>query len=298
MSKVYTYVQEAIINRLEEAIANGGTAPWKKPWKGINFVNYVTRSKYRGINLLLLPEPGEYITFNQIKKLSEKNPDIKLKKGSKGNMVVFWSFNSSKKKTNDDGEDVLIKYAPIFKYYNVFNIRDVEGLESKFDGMENEHEPIEEAERILADYSKRENIEFRTESGSDRAFYSITGDYVSTPDKAQFKNVEEYYSTKFHEAVHSTGSQKRLKRFIEGDSHMFGSEIYSKEELVAEIGANMLMGILGIETEESVNNNVSYLYNWLSVIKKDIKLIVSASQQAQKAVDLILGESFNEITED
>lgn len=300
MSKVYNYVQETIIKRLEEAIENGGCAPWRKPWKGKTFVNYVTRKPYRGINQILLPEPGEYITFNQITKLREKNPDIKLKAGCKKHMVVFWSFNQTKKdKKEEEGEEILKTYtAPIFRYYNVYNIEDVEGLESKFVGMNNDHEPIEEAEKVIDNYKKQANIDIRFPQGTDRAYYSISGDYISVPDKGQYKEVAEYYSTLFHEIVHSTGHPNRLKRFKPEESHIFGSETYSKEELVAEIGANMLMGVVGIECEEAQTNSIAYLKSWLSVIKNDMKFIVSASQKAQKAVDYILGESFNEIDED
>lgn len=299
MSKVYNYVQETIIKRLEEAIENGGTAPWRKPWKGINFVNYVTRKPYRGINLLLLPEPGEYITFNQISKLREKDSGIKLRKGCKKHMVVFWSFNQSKKKKEEDGEEVVvINQAPIFRYYSVYNIKDVEGLESKFDGMDNEHESIEKAEKVIDNYGKENGIDINIIKGSDRAFYNIVKDFVSVPDKSQYKNIAEYYSTMFHEIVHSTGHPKRLKRFTENESHIFGSESYSKEELVAEIGANMLLGTLGIEHEEAQENSIAYLRSWLRAIKDDVKFIVSASQKAQKAVDYILGETIYEIDED
>ena len=50
----------------------------------------------------------------------------------------------------------------------------------------------------------------------------------------QFKETAEYYSTAFHELTHSTGHESRLNRLDR--TAFFGTEAYSKEELIAEIG--------------------------------------------------------------
>ena len=97
----------------------------------------------------------------------------------------------------------------------------------------------------------------------------------------------EYYSTVFHELTHSTGHASRLNRLT--NPAFFGSEAYSKEELVAEIGASALVSHVGLETSNSLRNNVAYIQNWLRVLKDDKRLIVSASGKAEKAVNLILG---------
>lgn len=298
MSKVYQYVQQSIIKRIEDAIEKGEKLPWQKPWNGKKHVNYVTRHQYRGINLLLLPEADEYITFRQIQDLQKKNPEIRLKKGSKSHMVVYWSFNNKRKKKKIDentGEEVVVdtlEYyeAPIFRYYNVFSINDVEGLETKFSGMDYEHNGVDEAEKLIVDYKKE--LDILINHGQDRAYYSISGDYISIPDKSQFDNVLEFYSTIFHEMVHSTGHPKRLKRFKEGEFYKFGSESYSEEELVAEIGANMLMGELGIYDESAFDNSIAYMQGWLQAIKNDVRFITIAAQRAQKATDYILGKKY------
>ena len=112
------------------------------------------------------------------------------------------------------------------------------------------------------------------------------------PHISQYKLVEEYYSTTFHELTHSTGHSSRLKRFGEKNDGVaaFGDEVYSKEELIAEIGSSMLMSIAGIERPETFQNSASYLQSWLNVLKGDKRLIVTAANAAQKAVDLILGK--------
>ena len=108
--------------------------------------------------------------------------------------------------------------------------------------------------------------------------------------KEQYQEISEYYSTTFHELTHSTGHKNRLNRLESGAVASFGTETYSKEELVAEIGSASLMNLLGIETIKSFRNSTAYIQNWLQVLRNDNKFIVSASSKAEKAVNYILGE--------
>lgn len=280
MSKVYEIVQDKIIKAMEEAIENGGTAPWRKPWVGGIPKNYLTKKHYRGINLLLLGG-GSYLTLKQIKELAKKDPKIKLKKGSKSEMVVFWSFVDKKDKEKDSEEDN--SYA-ILRYYKVFHISNVEGIEEE-ETQVFEHEPIDRAELLLNKYKEEVSISVQK---SNKAYYVPALDKIVLPELNQFERSEEFYSTAFHEIVHSTGHESRLSRFHSSDQVNFGSDSYSKEELVAEIGSNMILSSLCIENEQQQENSVSYLYGWLKAIKKDPKLITLASQKAQKAADYIL----------
>ena len=108
------------------------------------------------------------------------------------------------------------------------------------------------------------------------------------PFRKQFVSTAEYYSTVFHELTHSTGHAKRLNRLSKPS--FFGTEDYSKEELVAEIGAATLVNHVGIETDSSFRNNAAYIQNWLKVLKDDKRFIVSAAGKAEKAVALILNQ--------
>jgi antirestriction protein ArdC len=72
------------------------------------------------------------------------------------------------------------------------------------------------------------------------------------------------------------------------ETHYFGDEIYSKEELVAEMGAAMLCGVVGIENK-TIKNSASYIQSWLSKLRDDKKLVVHAAAAAQKAADFIVG---------
>ncbi len=83
--------------------------------------------------------------------------------------------------------------------------------------------------------------------------------------------------------VHSTG--KELNRDI---SNNFGSEKYAKEELVAELGAMMLQGKLGIKLEDThIDNHGAYLQSWIKVLKNDFNELFKASIEAEKASELL-----------
>lgn len=69
----------------------------------------------------------------------------------------------------------------------------------------------------------------------------------------------------------------------------FGSSEHSKEGLVAEIGSASLMNIMRIETSKSFLISSAYIQHLLSVLKNDVKFIVSASSKAEKAISYIMG---------
>ena len=104
----------------------------------------------------------------------------------------------------------------------------------------------------------------------------------------QFTSTAAYYSTAFHELTHSTGNEKRLNRL--NHAVCFGTEDYSKEELIAEIGAAALVNHAGLETSLSLRSNAAHIQNWLGVLRGDKRFIVSAAGKAGKAVRLIPGE--------
>ena len=273
---VYEMVTERIIKQLEQ-----GTIPWQKPWTGVRSgaFNRVSKKPYSLINQAILEKPGEYATFKQWKDLGGH-----IKKGAKAEMVVFWKIIDVEEK-NDKGE--IEKKLPLLRYYNVFHISQVEGVEPLKEKLNTEIEPIEEADRIIKEYVDREHITFK-ECISDKAFYRPMTDTVVVPLKEQFKNTNSFYQVAFHEITHSTGAQKRLDRDIK-ELAPFGSEIYSKEELVAELGSAFLINHLGIETEGTFQNSASYIESWLQVLRNDNKFVVSASSKAEKAVNYILG---------
>ena len=280
MSKsVYEMVTERIIEQLES-----GVIPWEKPWSGVRSgaYNRISKRSYSLLNQMLLKNEGEYATFKQWTELGGH-----IRKGEKSEIIVFWKVLPVEE-VQEDGTKI-IKQIPLLKYINVFHISQVEGVEPLQKEELNDIEPIEKAENILKDYWTREHITVEHVKG-DKAFYSPMRDMIQLPLFEQFKDANEYYSTAFHESVHSTMKESRCNRAEERKDKLvaFGSEEYSKEELVAELGSANLMNIIGIETRKSFRNSSAYIQSWLRVLKNDVKFIVSASSKAEKAVNYIL----------
>ena len=271
---IYKEVTDRIMAQLEN-----GIIPWKKPWiaRG-NAISHVTGHAYSLLNQMLLGKPGEYVTFAQCQKEGGK-----VKKGEKSSMVVFWKFIEQ-----EDEETHEKKQVPFLRYFNVFHIDQCEGLKAKHQTeLPNTANAHDAADAIIHDYLSREGVQL-IHQGGNRAFYSPSCDSITLPLLAQFSETAEYYSTAFHELTHSTGHVTRLNRLEK--TAFFGTEAYSKEELVAEIGAATLVNAAGLETSSSFRNSAAYVQNWLKVLKDDKRFIVSAAGKAEKAVALILGQ--------
>lgn len=279
---------EMVADRVLEEL-NKGVVPWQKPWFGSDrFVSHINGKHYSLLNCILLGQPGEYATFNQISKEGGK-----VKKGAKSKVVVYWS--PVKKEETDDSGEKKVKTYFILKYYRVFNLNDCEGMKKKYlndDDTKFIHETVMEAEDIVNGYCERNpGLKIVRDEKSGRAYYRPSEDMIQVPMMEQFEKVEEFYSTLFHEMTHSTGHWSRLGRFKEsGAVAAFGGEDYGKEELIAELGAAALCGKCGIESVDSFRNSAAYLKGWTDAIKGNPELIVAAAGKADKAVEFILGE--------
>lgn len=279
---VYEMVTDRIISQLKQ-----GVIPWQKPFTGIRSgaYNRISKKSYSLLNQMLLQYDGEYATFKQWESLGGH-----IRKGEKSEIVVFWKIQPVEDIREDGTKQV--KQIPLLRYFNVFHISQVDGVEPLPKDALNDIEPIEKAESILHDYWNRENITVEHVKGND-AYYSPSRDLIRLPLFEQFTDANEYYSTAFHESIHSTMKENRCNRTEDRKGRLvaFGSNEYSKEELVAEIGSANLMNIIGIETKKSFRNSTAYIQNWLSVLKNDVKFIVSASGRAEKAADYILNKA-------
>lgn len=287
---VYDIITEKVITELEK-----GNVIWEKAWQEIGFgnsaISYETQKPYSLINqffLLYFCGAGEYLTFNQIQKRNGK-----IKKGAKAQHVFYFDYMEKERK--DDKGNKIIDSAtgeikkdkiPFLKYYNVFHIKDTEGITSKRNESEikelPENERIRKAEKIRNDYFNREKIEYKEFGNS--AFYSPITDSITLPEYKQFKTSGGFYSTLFHEMTHRTGNEKRLNREQKGYSE--DEKAYSREELIAEMGATFLCNYCQIEKE--FKNSVAYIQGWLKHLRNDNKLVIYASSRAEKAVNFIV----------
>ena len=275
---IYAAVTDRIVQQLEK-----GVVPWRKPWTGVRSgaISGATGKPYSLLNQMLLAKAGEWYTWNQIQALGGK-----VRKGEKSSMVVFWKQTPVKEEDPATGEQIE-RMIPVLKYFNVFHIDQLDGIEAKtIDPEAIDPATDTAADAIIAGYLQRSGVELEHRKG-DEAFYSPSVDRVVLPLREQFPSMAEYYSTAFHELTHSTGHSSRLDRISR--RAFFGNEDYSREELVAEIGAAALLNHCGIETADSFKNSAAYIQSWLRALRNDKKLIVSAAGAAAKAFDLITG---------
>jgi len=272
----YERITERIVSLMEQ-----GSVPWHKPWNVSTGLprNLVTKKPYRGINPFLLKAEGyespHWLTFRQAVQLGGS-----VKKGEKACPVVFWkSLNVMDEKST---EAVRI---PLLRLYFVFNIAQCEGLKN-IPAEDTSSFAVTEAAEIVAGMPQQPAIKH----GMKGAYYSPSSDTVGMPVPKRFDTEEAYHAALFHELVHSTGHEKRLKRQSIAERNGFGTDPYCKEELIAELGSAFLCGQAGI-VERTIDNSAAYLDNWLTRLKEDKMLIVYAAAQAQKAADFILGRT-------
>lgn len=288
---IYKAVTDRILELLDQ-----GTVPWRQPFKrgsgGESGMpkNLISDKEYRGINVFLLAvtamlegyDSPYWLTFKQA-----RDRDAHVRKGEKGSLVIFWKQYATKDKTT--GEPIKV---PVMRHYTLFNTNQCEGLElptppeAEHDAEETPFEPIVEAMAIVDGYKDAPRIEHQ----SGRAFYRPPKDLVSLPEPREFVDRESYYATLFHELVHSTGHSKRLDRGIDTKIAPFGSKDYSKEELVAEMGAAFLAAASGI-SPPTIEQSAAYIESWRKKLKGDKKLVVQAAGAGQKAADWILNSS-------
>lgn len=290
--KVADVITDRMIEKLEK-----GVVPWRKSWQtntSANVpMNIITRKPYRSINFFLLLLTGHsspfWATYKQIKQLGGN-----VNKGEKGYPVTFYSvYEKDTGETNDAGEAV-IEQRWVMRYYTVFNLDQTVNvkvpkpaqkiLDSLKAEKPDENHVIDSAQDIVNDYLLREKIDLRTGEPA----YNPLLDTIYMPDDTAFDSPEEYYSTIYHEQVHSTGHANRLNRDLKSRAD---KESYSKEELIAELGASILCAETGINTDEVFDNSTAYINGWLSRLKEDPNFIIQSAARAQKAVDFILNRN-------
>lgn len=273
---VYTLVTEKIIEQLGK-----GIVPWQQQWADSGLPkNLVTGKPYRGLNIMLLASQGyfqnDFLSFKQVQELGGK-----VKKDEKGHMLVYW------KQTEDDDITELSETDTgnkklVLRYYTVFNISQCEGLPEKL--IQKARVPVTQpyCEHIIEGMPNAPKIQFK----ESKAYYNPLLDIINMPKQKSFRSDDAYYSVLFHELIHSTGHHSRLERKELIQMSEFGSDAYSLEELVAEIGASYLQSLTGIERQ--FEQSAAYIQGWLAKLKHDKRFIFTAASAAQKAVDHIL----------
>ncbi len=287
----YDIVTAQVIEALEN-----GVVPWRQPWanRGAAFPLRMSNGKpYRGINVFLLLAAAMSQGYRSgwwgsLKQIRERGGRVKDGEFGKPVLVIFWK-DRAREADGEDGGEPQDRKPPVMRWYKVWNAEQCEGLPEKYqatapaEGTFAEHQP---AELVMKNYLHREPSLTLTHGG-DRASWNRRTDEIRLPEPGQFHSPGLYYSTRFHEAVHSTGHEDRLNR--KADEHVTSLHARGEEELTAEMGAAMLAFITGIE--DWFDDSTTYIGAWLATIKGDPKMVIFAAARAQRAVEYILGGS-------
>lgn len=311
---------EMLIKRMEEMQKD-----WHKGWIGggsmFGLPQNISGRTYEGSNAFLLflhtAENGYkapvYMTYGQLHK-----EGAHVLKGEKAVPVFKWGFSikdkDGKKVTEEefhnmtDDEKKECKRCPFLKIYPEFNIDQTNMSEvnkEKYDAVVSLFRKTDvptitdgmyvnkAIDRMMEKQEWVCKIQYDKEEKG--AYYSPAKDIVVLPTKAQFrihpddpeecfKDGQEYYGTALHEMAHSTGHPSRLDRLKPA---AFGSPEYAKEELVAELTSAMVGNTLGFDRRIS-DNNVAYLQNWTSALRKEPKFIVTVMADVNKASRIII----------
>ncbi|QDH81162.1 DUF1738 domain-containing protein [Echinicola soli] len=288
---VYQVVNERIMASLER-----GIIPWKQPWAVMGLPkNFHSGKVYKGINLWLLLSCGHaypyYLTFKQAEGYGAK-----IRKGAKSVPVVYWNVvyrhkESGKKLSEAEARKLpkgTVDRKAFLKYYNVFNIEDIEGVKWVMpeSGEKAPFQTIKACEELLGNAPDLPEIRH----GEAQAYYHPAKDYINMPAKELFRSEKHYYQCLYHEVVHGTGHQKRLNRKELWGTSGKDKNSYSREELTAEMGASYLSNLCCIWEKDQQENSSAYIKHWLGQLKNDKRLLVEAAGKAQKAVDYLTGK--------
>ena len=215
-----------------------------------------------------------------------------IRKGEESTIVVFWKVEDFERSSEDrdlEEHDHQNHRRFLLRYYRIFNLEQCELPQSVLDELPkietHQHQPITACAEIIGCMPNAPEI---VHAGS-KAFYSPITDRVTLPPPELFISSEEYFASCYHELIHSTGHEKRLARESILEAAPFASAVYSKEELVAEMGAAYLCAESGI-SPAVIDNQASYIFGWLAKVRGDRKLVVHAAAQAQKAADYVLAK--------
>ncbi|MBB5440653.1 antirestriction protein ArdC [Pedobacter sp. AK017] len=291
LKALHVQVAEKLIEQLK-----AGTAPWQKPWKAgqpafeMPF-NPLSGTRYKGINAISLLISGyndpRWMTFKQA---SAEN--WKIRKGEKSSIIQYVKLSELVTKRDEQGKPVLedgkeakvlVKLEkPIITSARVFNAEQIEGIPERKSGVRTEEEqgwnPIERVENLVQAASPK--LHHRE---GDRAFYTPLIDTIIMPLRSQFDTGDKYYATLLHELAHWTGHPERLDR---GLINKFGTELYAREELRAEI-ASMILG-QEMQIGHDPGQHAAYVQDWVKILTNHPYEIHAAASDAEKMVSYLL----------
>ena len=292
--------RKQLVDKVMENLEKGNLF-WAQGWVSSGAPeSAVTGKKYRGINNLFLSliamsenyEDNRWATFKQMEEKGwtfKKDEEGKSAAKGKGATVEYYEMRDKETKkrfdrsvldgmTASEQQEYMDKNVYwLRKFYRVFNCSLMDGVPIKEKPQIDINDRNERAEAILSYWDQNES---KIVYGGSQAYYKASNDEVHLPKRADFKSMQEFYSTALHEIGHSTGHESRLNRDLSGG---FGSEKYAMEELRAEIASIFMEQDVGIEASEGrLQNNAAYLQSWKEEIKENPNALFTAITDADK----------------
>jgi antirestriction protein ArdC len=294
LKDIHAVITERFIEKLRT-----GVVPWQRTWQSA--ANIISGKAYRGINSLTLgSSPFKspfWMTFRQALELGGH-----VRKGEKSSPVIYYKFLA---KQDGKGNPVFTssgrpKLIPFVRWSNVFNLEQTEGVDAPASASAPAPDTAAPTSVERAEALVREAKLCPIRHEGFAATYSPSEDLIRMPAQNSFRSGEDYFHTLFHEMTHATGHASRLDREGITNPVKFGSERYSKEELIAELGAAFLSNNACILDSVRFDNSAAYLQSWIKKLKDDPTMIVSAASHAQRGFDLVTGhtpEQYEDISE-
>ncbi len=255
-----------------------GIVPWLNSWTAAGIPqNLITRKEYRDINIFLLSIPNFsknfYVTPKQVSDFGWS-----VRENEKAIPVFYWKF-SENKDAHPNGN-----VSPILRYSYLYNYSQCRGInKSKIPKVKRPRFPLEMCASVSCNMPKPPRII----TGKLPATYMSTLDCIEIPRRHDYPNEELYYATLFRCLIHSTGHESRLNRKEVMNATVSDHKYHATEFLIGEIGASHLASLAGIRYGLR-GDMTSYCRDWITRLQKDPRLIIYASNQAQRAVDYIL----------
>ena len=280
----YQEVTDKIIAVLER-----GVLPWRRQWDAGRCdvpINAVTGHVYRGINRVMLDMLG--MGFGADPRWCSYRQALargwQVRHGETGSRIYFYRRIERKAAEPGDGRegdtDTRRGFFPLLRTYTVFHASQIDGIPEYAPAQAGEHawrKP--DAVQKIIDAS---GIEVRT--GGDRACYIPAEDVMCLPPAHAFDSANLWAEVALHEFSHASGHPSRLNHKL---STIFGSSDYAFEELVVSLATGMVGPELGVGVD--LDNQASYIENWLGALRKNQRTIFRAAAEAQRVADYILG---------
>ena len=283
---VYKAVTQKIVMRLAQ-----GDIPWRKRWCSPiakNKINFVSRKEYHGVNLLLLEEPGEYMTVKQANDAGGK-----IKKGEHGTLVFKWipfipkDKKEEAKKLEEKGLSTEHLKAIKAGWDNVFHLSQTEGIATKIETPEHNptQKPTDMAAFVIEQFQEKYGVTVRERPAEDVSF-DLSSKTLTVPERIQYTLEEEWYGSVF------SGLIQALRKDADGDKATENTEdarrTIVKDELISEIGSAMCLAAVGLDNRRTNEDTAAECSRWIAEFNRDFKLVVQSASSAEKAAKAIL----------